>query len=680
MSDSNIAEDLEIESVANLLIDEFYLLVTRKNSSALVFKRKSKVILKDAWEQFIARADKEEEFEVFFRKEILSVNKFSHLLSLYALMSRVALRFKWGKTEDVSQIIDFLKIEDPLVAEYEKIFFKEKKPSKNTAYKLGCEYSGDFNTKYDFCEDRFTLEVTLLFSAKKRKITAADSATALNSVYRLNKDLFEFLHNKTLPNFFKRNKLPKIGVKEWGALFGLQRVNLMEYHFTLLLDLELRSIVKKSPLDLEGSFHSKVVDSHRFLHAVIHNSSLVTGDRLNLGEEDDFKAGIVLKHPCLKDFENELLTYFINAGKKMSWRKWFFPLSNLQQIFFKEVKRNASNEFFDKFCFLSGSQEFQKKIINFSDHQFLDFWETFPLAAFYEWLGATEIKDIKTSKLLVEKSKSCGMKTEFYEKVPVKRGWWTQYNDYELTDFDINTFPLWVGDFKDNDSQLIALIRSNFAALSGLISKPEVCRILLKRLSGTNEFGKAINLLKDIFGLNLHETLRKFCFNEWKKFLVSCYSEGIKEGKDASDVFIWLYKLDSKFCKQILNRKISAKNAVALLRNIEFSPEAVHFLRSLRVKDSKKIIDVIIERPRLTRGAIRFSKIISDSEFTKVFIKHPKQLLNHARKRLSPSKFFKLSLDHYAVGFAVHESVQYDSRLDLSKIASRVFRGNPLSS
>ena len=64
MSDSNIAEDLEVESVANLLIDEFYFLVTRKNSSALVFKRKSKVILKGAWEQFIARADKEEEFEV----------------------------------------------------------------------------------------------------------------------------------------------------------------------------------------------------------------------------------------------------------------------------------------------------------------------------------------------------------------------------------------------------------------------------------------------------------------------------------------------------------------------------------------------------------------------------------------------------------------------------------------
>ena len=151
---------------------------------------------------------------------------------------------------------------------------------------------------------------------------------------------------------------------------------------------------------------------------------------------------------------------------------------------------------------------------------------------------------------------------------------------------------------------------------------------------------------------------------------------GNKRGQGCIRCVHLLYKLDSKFCKQILNRKISA-NAVALLRNIEFSPEAVHFLRSLRVKDSKKIIDVIIERPRLTRGAIRFSKIISDSEFTKVFIKHPKQLLNHARKRLSPSKFFKLSLEHYAVGFAVHESVQYDSRLDLSKIASRVFRGKP---
>ena len=42
MSDSNIAEDLEVESVANLLIDEFYFLVTRKNSSAIVFKENQK--------------------------------------------------------------------------------------------------------------------------------------------------------------------------------------------------------------------------------------------------------------------------------------------------------------------------------------------------------------------------------------------------------------------------------------------------------------------------------------------------------------------------------------------------------------------------------------------------------------------------------------------------------------
>lgn len=661
-------------------MDEFYLLITKRNSSAKSFKLRSKKILKSGWGDLLASAESEKGFEHFLRQQILSVNEYSHLLSLFAFVANFALKNNWSKTSLVSELINFLKIEDPLVAEYEKIFCKEKKPSKSTAYKLGYEYSEEFDTAYDFDFDQFTFEVALLFSPKEKKITATDAAKGLNLAYRHNKDLFIYFSERAITSFYNRSKLPKIGLKQWDLLSsGCQESISWNLNLHSMLDSDLRAVLKRTPYELKGSFQSKILSGGRLLQTVINKSSLVHDGRLDLDDEDDFKASIVLKHPKLNDIEDELIVHLINAGKGWISSEWDYPLVELQEKFFSAVKKNTSESFFNKFIFLSGSKKFFNKVVCFSEDEFAAFWEAFPVAAIETFLGGTEIKNLNHSRILVKKFKDRGIPIQFYEKVPIHKYSWSGCYNYQLTEFDSNTFPLWLGDFKGDDSQIITLIRSNFKRLSNQIRKPEVCRILLNRLAGICEFGSTINLLEDIFGHlgNLHATFSKLCAKEWKQFLTKCYSGRINDGKDASDVFIWLYQLDPTFCRKILHRNVSPDNSFALLRKIKLSPDVIRFLRSLKIKGDERLVDVIIEQRRLTKGAIRFIKELPDSDFSKAFVKHPRQLFIFGKKRLSATKLLKFSLEHYQVGFAVFESMSSDSLLDLSKIASRAFRGKP---
>ena len=670
----------DIHSLGTLLMDEFYLLITKRNSSAKAFNRKLKIILKSGWGDLLVTGDRVQDFEVFFRQQILSVNESPHLLSLFAFISKVALENKWSKTAAVSEIINFLKINDPLVAEYEKIFRKEKKPSKNIAYKLGYQYSDEFDTAYNFDLDRFTYEVSLIYSPHKKKATASDSAKGLNLAYRHDKNLFSSFENRTITSFFIRNKLPKIGVKEWGLLSTGCKESI-SWNTTLhsTLGSDLRLVLKSKPHELEGSFHSKILRGGRLLQSVISRSSLAQCERLNLDNGDDLRASIVLLHPKLKDIEHELIVHLVNAGKGWMGRGWDFPLLQLQKKFFSSVQKNTSKSFFEKFLFLAGSEAFLNKMVSFSDHEFSAFWEPFPSAAIESLIGGCEIKNLKRTKILVKKFKDCGIPLQLYGKIPMNKYSWNRSYNYQLNKFDSNTFPLWLEDFNEHDSQLISLIRSNFERLSTQIRKPEVCAILLRRLAGTCEFRSTLDLLEDIFVFqtNLHKILSQLCFKEWRSFLTKCYSGKINDGKDASDVFVWLYKLDPKFCKKILHQNVSSDNALALLRKTKFTPDVVRFLRSLRVSTSEGLVDVIIRQSRLTKGAIRFLKELPDSDFSRVFVKHPRQLFIFGKKRLPSTKLLKLSLEHHSVGFAVQESISMDSRLELSRVAGRAFKGKP---
>ena len=667
-----------IDSLGTGLLDEFYLLVTRKNSSLNRFLRKTKTCFKDCWNELTEGVENNEGFRDFYRNKILDANDSTHILSLYALLSKFALMRGWRKANHVSDIIEFLKIRDPLIVEYEKILNLGRKPNKSNAYKLGVAYRDEFETQYNFNDDRFCLEVALLYSSKASKFMAIDAARGLNMAYKHDEEMFEVFDNKTIPSFFRKNRLPKIGLQEWEVLSADCKESI-SWNKTLqpLLTTQLRKLLKVRPHELNGSFHAKILKAGGRLKSVLNRSSLTSDERLDLEDEDDVKASIVLKHPRLNEIENDLITHLISAGKTWRGVGWEFPLTQLQKEYFTVVKRNTSAEFFQKIVFLSDSQSSVNALLGFSNQSFTEFWKSFPNSAAKAMVGGREIKDFRKFKLLVDKFKSCGIPLEFYQKVPKVKGWWTLNYDYKLTNFDINTFPLWLEDFRDDDSMLVLLIKSNFSSLSRLIRKPDVCRSFLRHFSGTSYFGQVIGLLEKIFVGNLHVVLDKLCSKEWRFFLRQCYAEGIKNGKVASDVFMWMYNLDPKFCKKILHRNVSEENGLALLRKIEFSPEVTRFIRAIRLKDSRSIVDLLLGQGRLCKAAIRFLKEVPKSEFSKVFVRHPKQLLTYARKRLTPSKLFRTCLENNAVAFAIHHSFSNEMLLDFSKIASRAYRGKP---
>ena len=107
-----------------------------------------------------------------------------------------------------------------------------------------------------------------------------------------------------------------------GFAFRCQELISWNLNLHSMLDSDLRAVLKKNSYELKGSFQSKILSGGRLLQTVINKSSLVHDGRLDLDDEDDFKASIVLKHLMILKMN---LSFIYHVGKGWISSEWDYP-------------------------------------------------------------------------------------------------------------------------------------------------------------------------------------------------------------------------------------------------------------------------------------------------------------------------------------------------------------------